>query len=358
MMSDNKDKDYPGIELLRFLSALAVLVWHYQHYTYGPSGFSIERDQQPFYEFVYLFYSYGVYGVQLFWCISGFVFFHVYSENIRKRNIGFSVFWIRRLARLYPLHIFTLVMVLFFQFIFNLKNGYFFVYPYNDVKHFVLNLFMASHWGMQDGYSFNGPIWSVSIEILIYVFFFFWAFVNRLPIRVILLAVLTLIFYFFQQTEVLECLFLFFGGGVVYRIINCEVFSIRCFLFIFLIFTNGITLYNIVDAGGIYAVSTEYRTIQIILLCLVLICVAAIIRVDGFKRRLFFGLGNLTYSIYLMHFPLQLGMVLLFYMIDLKLDYHSNWLFVFYMIGTISLSMVTYKYIELPARKKIREYSQ
>jgi peptidoglycan/LPS O-acetylase OafA/YrhL len=356
-MSYKLDKAYPGIELLRFLSALAVLVWHYQHYAYGPSGFSIERDRQPFYDFLSFFYSYGVYGVQLFWCISGFVFFHVYSESIKNRNVGFSVFWIRRLARLYPLHILTLVIVLLFQFAFNFKNDYFFVYPYNDIKHLVLNLFMASHWGMQDGYSFNGPIWSVSIEILIYVAFFFWAFINSFVTRMILIVVLILALYFIQRTELLECLLLFFSGGVAYRIINHAVFFIRCLLFFLLIFINGITLYNIVDAGGIYAVSPSYRMIQIVLLCMVLTCTAAIIRVDGFQCKLIFGLGNLTYSIYLIHFPLQLGMVLLFSTMDLKLDYTSNWLFVFYIIGTISLSMATYKYIELPARNKIRKYS-
>ena len=42
----------------------------------------------------------------------------------------------------------------------------------NDLKHFLLNLAFASYWGFQDGQSFNGPSWSISAEILVYVLFF------------------------------------------------------------------------------------------------------------------------------------------------------------------------------------------
>lgn len=42
----------------------------------------------------------------------------------------------------------------------------------NDLYYFVLQLFVASDWGLQAGDSFNGPIWSISVELLVYVIFF------------------------------------------------------------------------------------------------------------------------------------------------------------------------------------------
>ena len=42
----------------------------------------------------------------------------------------------------------------------------------HDFYHFVLQFFFISSWGFEDGPSFNGPIWSVSIEIFIYGIFF------------------------------------------------------------------------------------------------------------------------------------------------------------------------------------------
>ena len=38
---------------------------------------------------------------------------------------------------------------------------------------FILNFFLVSGWGFEKGPSFNGPVWSVSVEIIIYFFFFY-----------------------------------------------------------------------------------------------------------------------------------------------------------------------------------------
>src|SRR3982074_3960077 len=94
-----------GIELLRFASSLAVLVFHYQHFSYigaVPVGFVV--SQQPFYQLFSLFYNYGFYGVQVFWCISGFIFFWKYGRLIAEARLGGYAFFILRLSRLYPLH--------------------------------------------------------------------------------------------------------------------------------------------------------------------------------------------------------------------------------------------------------------
>jgi peptidoglycan/LPS O-acetylase OafA/YrhL len=74
-----------GLEVIRFISALSVLIWHYQHFFYiedMPANFI--REQQPFYEFLSLFYNYGGSGVQVFWCVSGFIFFWKYREQGRE----------------------------------------------------------------------------------------------------------------------------------------------------------------------------------------------------------------------------------------------------------------------------------
>ncbi|TAM46504.1 MAG: hypothetical protein EPN61_05205 [Burkholderiaceae bacterium] len=71
-----KNNKLLGLEVVRFISALSVLVWHYQHFFYiadKPTDFV--RELQPFYSMLSIFYDYGFYGVQVFWCISGFIFF-------------------------------------------------------------------------------------------------------------------------------------------------------------------------------------------------------------------------------------------------------------------------------------------
>ena len=73
-------KKFYGIEILRFISALAILIWHYQHF-YFLGDQELVTENQPFYNFFRLFYIYGFQGVYFFWCISGFIFF----GNILKK---------------------------------------------------------------------------------------------------------------------------------------------------------------------------------------------------------------------------------------------------------------------------------
>jgi len=125
-----------GLEIIRFLSSLSVLVWHYQHFSmiaHKPVDFI--KKQQPFYGVLRLFYEYGYHGVQVFWCISGFIFFWKYRGLISSRAISWKQFFMLRFSRLYPLHFVTLLLVMVLQFIYFSHTHYFFVYPYNDASH-------------------------------------------------------------------------------------------------------------------------------------------------------------------------------------------------------------------------------
>lgn len=108
----------------------------------------------------------------MFWAISGFIFFFKYFDRLSRGAIGAGDFFVARFSRLYPLHFATLLLVLGLQLAFLARHGQFFVYPYNDLRHFVLNLLFISGWGLQKGDSFNAPIWSVSVELIVYIAFF------------------------------------------------------------------------------------------------------------------------------------------------------------------------------------------
>jgi peptidoglycan/LPS O-acetylase OafA/YrhL len=169
----NQDNKLLGIELLRFLSSVAVLIFHYQHFAFvGTVETHFVASQQPFFSLFRLFYNYGFYGVEVFWCISGFIFFWKYSSVIANGTMTGYVFFVLRLSRLYPLHFVTLVFMALMQYVYFSQHSTYFVYPYNDLYHFLLQLGFASNWGVQRGDSFNGPIWSISIEVLVYALFF------------------------------------------------------------------------------------------------------------------------------------------------------------------------------------------
>src|SRR5690606_34065506 len=118
-------------------------------------------------------------------------------------------------SRLYPLHLLTLLLVGGLQWVVIKLQGHSFVYPQNDIYHFVLNVFFASAWGLQKGFSFNASIWSVSVEVLLYTLFFFSVWLLRLRLwHVLLLAALG---FWWQSSQDLigRGLFAFYMGGAV-----------------------------------------------------------------------------------------------------------------------------------------------
>jgi peptidoglycan/LPS O-acetylase OafA/YrhL len=158
---------YHGVDLLRGLAAMAVVLFHYLNF-FIPAGATDAvanfHDLEPLHQMLWPFYQYGLFAVQLFWLISGFVFAAVYAGRTTKPG----KFFINRFARLYPLHFVTLLVVAGLQIGRFHALGNFQTYQFNDLYHFVLNLFFASSWGLELGMSFNGPIWSVSVEVAIY----------------------------------------------------------------------------------------------------------------------------------------------------------------------------------------------
>ena len=62
------------------------------------------------------FYSHGEYAISIFFCISGLVFSNLYLQENQKNT--FRNFFVKRFARLYPLHILTLFLIIALQLIF------------------------------------------------------------------------------------------------------------------------------------------------------------------------------------------------------------------------------------------------
>jgi len=169
-----KPKYFFSLDVVRGLAALSVILWHWQNlYTYKtvmPATF--DRTQQPFYNIFFIFYNTGALAVDFFFALSGFIFFFLYAEKIAQRSVDGKTFFILRFSRLYPLHILSLVIVLVLQHIIFVNTGSYAIYPFNDTYHFILNLFFIQSWGLEKGFSFNSPSWSVSVEILLYILFY------------------------------------------------------------------------------------------------------------------------------------------------------------------------------------------
>jgi peptidoglycan/LPS O-acetylase OafA/YrhL len=358
MKNINKPNIMAGIEFLRFFSLICVLLWHYQHFAiqnYYLVNFI--SYNQPFYKFLSILYLNGRFGVYIFWSISGFIFFYKYFSLINKKNISFKNFFYLRFSRLYPLHFATLLLVLILQYFYFYLNNNFFVYQFNSLDYFLLQLFFASNWGILDGYSFNGPIWSVSIEILVYlVFFIISSFFKRgLVISTIIILTLLVLKLFKIHYIFFDCLIFFYAGGfsfIIYKLfINSRYFKLLNILAIsFLI----ISIVFIVNLKLIY--HPWFWTVFLVIYTPLVLYLLASIHLS--ERSLIYNLlrilGNITYSAYLLHFPIQLVIAIAYSFFSASIPIYDYSFFIFFLILVFILSHFSFVLFEEPMKKYLR----
>lgn len=151
-----------GLTGLRAVAALWVIAFHY---SVGPFSALHLRQAIPLFRF-------GYFGVDLFFMLSGFVIWHVHAADfVRPTARGFRRFILLRVARLYPVYLFTLLLFLVILFI-----APYFGDPRLDPKNytagqFVIDLGMMQTWGLVGHLEWNYPSWSVSAEWFCYFLF-------------------------------------------------------------------------------------------------------------------------------------------------------------------------------------------
>ena len=369
---------FPGIELLRFLCAFSVLCWHFQHFFFRSEYFvegGFDTSRTPFYPVLKLFLEHrsGPYAVDVFWAISGFIFVWKYAGVVHQRRVQGQEFFLRRFSRLYPLHLLTLLLVLVLQSSYMATHrGESFCYQNNDAVQFVFQLLFSSYWLLQSTVSFNGPIWSVMIEGLVYGLFFGIAGalnLQRLRNCLLVTAFLGAIWYegVVLSPDLASCALQFFIGGCVYLLGRRLQAGPRT--------GRSRTLRHLAHAASLVIVvltiadvylDQAIRRITIgddhVLEYLHFVFTPALLlgfaalplrrpRVEAAARRL----GNLTYSSYLIHFPLQLVVVCLVDAWRIPREALCTPAFFLAYLGVVLvLSDLTHRRFELPAQQFLR----
>lgn len=348
-----------GIEILRFLSAISVLIFHYKNFTYlGLSRIEKREELFPYHDLLWPLYKYGDYGVQVFWALSGFIFFWKYREAIANKSVSGGRFFILRFSRLYPLHVLTLVMVAVLQFAYTRVHGESFACDGNDLFHFVLHLFMASSWRGQWGLSFNAPIWSVSVEVLVYALFFVllrFGFKSWWVCAAIVVASV-IARHLGADNRVLMCVGFFYAGGLASmldkQVARAPMERVVRALWLGLTIMLPVVYFWGLYKGGHGNLELLFLTVWVPLLIL---CLARIhVNEHGSVAKALEVAGNVTYASYLLHFPLQVGVALVFVGKAWRVPFESSLLLLGYLGVTLMLSVWVYRWFEVPAQAWIR----
>ena len=342
------------LDALRGLAALSIVLWHWQHF-FPPETFSAER--QPLYRPLILFYTNGLRAVDVFFCLSGFIFFWLYAERISSSRISAREFFILRFSRLYPLHLATLVFVAVAQFIYWNAREAFFIYPENDAYHFLLHSVLASSIGLERGYSFNGPAWSISVEAFLYALFFLSCRMAMPRWFFCLLAILSGVALWAVYPPIARGLISFFIGGSVYLAyrgitrrqlplaIPCIALAVLCWAATLAQVSIGLVDYSPPTLWSIF----------VLFPLTVLALALAETQFGALGKRLSF-LGEISYSSYLIHFPLQLVFVGGAALIGLRSErFYSPAMMALFFVVLVCLSMASSRYFERPVQRWVRQ---
>ena len=357
-----------SLDALRGVASLAVVFWHWQHFFYAghelTSNFT--RETQPLFSFFFLFYRSGWLASDLFFSLSGFIFFWLYSQAITNHTMTPRTFFILRFSRLYPLHMVTLMSVIVGQAIYTSIHGDTFIYANHDARHFILNILMIPSIGLEHGYSFNGPIWSVSVEVVLYAVFFVvcWHTKPRL-LYLIALSATGFLAVSNLYEPVGRGLGSFFLGGCVHQFFLCVLRSrhltpISVMAVIATIAMWCGTIYwsyseAFHGASGWLGRLSSIFPMTILFPSTILSLALVESRRGTLGKRISF-LGDISYSSYLWHFPLQLVFVLVAPLVGATtLSFQSAASLILYFVTLVAISLASYKFIERPAQRRIRQ---
>lgn len=381
-MADAADHDkaprLESLDALRGLAALSVVFWHWQHFWLlgtplltWRDGVEFDRTLEPLHPLLKLFYDYGHRAVDLFFVISGFVFFLLYQKTIAEGAMSGRKFAGLRFSRLYPMHIATLIAVAVLQALFLHATGQHFVYEHNDAAHFTLNLLFIN---LMDSAGFNGPTWSLTVEIAMYAVF--WSLARAGVLRGVRgsIAVFAVgVGFWFVYPPLGRGLCGFFAGGLVYKFYHAcvgrpDVKRIAQGAAA-LAATSWAGLIGLVYRGApagllhhLPAAAVRFLTHagMAFIVCYIVFPITVLAAALGDKlarpnSRALRLLGQISYSSYLLHFPLQLLIALacVHGVLSLGLVHSAAMLLAFFVI-LIPLSALAYAHFEMPAQRALR----
>lgn len=154
-------QDIAGFTALRGLAAWWVVLYHVRDHflIYWPHWLDILAAK-------------GYLAVDFFFLLSGFVIQLTYGHKIEARGPQVMRFWIKRLARIYPLHLLSLILVILYSAALVTSGRP--LTPNYDMSHLWMQGLLIHNWSFTDHLAWNVPSWSISTEWGAYLLFPLW----------------------------------------------------------------------------------------------------------------------------------------------------------------------------------------
>lgn len=325
-------------------------------------------------------------GVEFFFVLSGFVIAYAYRNGVSAPS-----FLLRRFGRLYPLHLFTLGVLVCIELAklvalasLGVTAGSPAFQGDSSLPSLVANLLLANGLGFFDYYSWNGPSWSISTEFYTYLIYLAivysgnrWSVVNNVLIIGLSFCLLVANKLAGSPLSNIEgegfilCVFGFFVGKLLYsgyaaavskNFIPPRHSELVALLVVIVIFMGWVPELAMVPlfAGVIFVFAFQQGVIS-----------------KALTTRVPQHLGEISYSIYLVHFPVlalingtaRVAQQVLDTPLYSQIVYEQRDMLSFggplvmdglalaYILVVVGVASLTYRFIEVPGRDVFRRLS-
>jgi peptidoglycan/LPS O-acetylase OafA/YrhL len=357
-------KDIKALTGIRGFASVWVCVHHYAYSTLGAEDRGLPLN----------FLTQGHWGVIIFFVLSGFILSYVYASwfTIPFTSSDYLKFIKLRIARVYPLHLATLIMWLIACLL-----GFIGLNSNDSLYTFVLNLLLVHAWGFTPSISWNQPSWSISAELFSYLIFpLFYKWLNHRTLIVcgIISSLLLLSILHPPQVWIAKQIFAYFNYKLVINQFDYGLSVITWFYS----FAFGIVVY-FQSTGRGSNLNPDLAVVAGLFITIVMLANAGALNggetamgisftsglvIYGIYKESRVGawifgnpisvmLGDISYSLYLTHimYPLIINrlcsfLIPKFSVYDLSISSQ--------LLVALLLSYLTYRYFERPARLYLR----
>ena len=212
---------------------------------------------------------------------------------------------------------------------------------------------MASNW-TQEVESFNGPIWSISVEVLIYaIFFLSLRYISGRPLFIVGIVVASaavVALKLLAYDKVFVCAMFFYLGCLTAILYARVKDSPRLRTAVALLCAGAIA---VLSAAQFFVTIKPMYFLIVFSPALIFLCTAYVQPAKA-GSRLLESLGSVTYSSYLLHVPVQISIVVFCTWAGLNVPFYSAAFFLAFMAFVLALSFWCYRYFEVPAQNLLR----
>lgn len=356
-MNSNKPIYFPGLNGLRALAALSVVIFHltrdFAEFNLSPYLFGTLPDGSP------KGFTMAGFGVTIFFSLSGFLITYLLLAEKQKQEISIKNFYYRRILRIWPLYYLYLAAALLVIFYFGLRfNGgtlLTYIFFAANVPFILENIphvaettlpFLRHYWslGVEEQYYLFWPwvVKKIKKRLTLFVIIFISVFIV-LKVGLHILIPNSVISACFSVIR-FDCMLIGSLGAIFYynkhplflKITTSVLAQVIAWLVVVLLLTNQFHIASIID----------HEIVSGITVLLILGQATVKNRLVNMDLKIFDFLGKISYGIYVIHPLIIFFSAMLLKNLNLPVPFKIAVVYVFVVTFTILFAWLSYEYFE------------